>query len=83
MSWDNPTDFEMGLADRQGRMYPESRQCHLCVHIGEDGNPNDESLACQICSRNDARPELNDGSTIKDHYELGGPDEPDERSEEV
>ena len=78
MSWDNPSDYEMGLADAQGRMYPESRQCHLCMHIGADGNPDDESAACLRCTRNESRPNVGDCLTIKDRFELDGPDEPPE-----
>ena len=74
MSLDNPTDFEMGLCDKQGRVYPESRQCHLCTNIGMDGNPNDEDLfACQFCARNP-----NAIEAYKDYFEIYGPDEPPE-----
>jgi hypothetical protein len=78
MSWDNPTDYELGICDAQGRVYPESRQCHLCTNIGMDGNPNNESAACQRCTRNDSRPHVWDCWTIKDRFEIDGPDEPPE-----
>ena len=69
-----PTDFELGICDAQGRVYPESRQCHLCANIGMDGNPNDEDpYTCQFCSRNP-----NAIQACKDYYEIDGPDEPPE-----
>ena len=80
MSWDNPSDLEMGYETRIGRRVfktADPPQCTGCEHVNADNEADDENDWCVFCTRN------NPLTGIKDNYSLSGPDEPDERGEEV
>ena len=80
MSWDNPSDIEMGYETRIGkRVYKtaDPPQCTGCEHVNEDNECDWRTAECEECTRRIQK------MGICDNYSLSGPDEPDERSEEV
>ena len=79
MSWDNPTDLELGYETRIGRRVYKTAdppECTGCENVNADNEADGNSGVCQHCTR--FWP-LTGGT---DNYSLAGPDEPDERSEE-
>ena len=67
MSYENPTDFEMGLCTKEGIYFPESVRCMGCRNLGSDGNPDPENPKCCSCTRNENIP-MNDDLETQDNF---------------
>ncbi len=82
MSWDNPSDLEMGYETRIGRRVYKTAdppQCTGCENLTAENEADIASRTCLRCTRNNL-------STVShwmrtDNYSLAGPDEPDESEE--
>lgn len=73
MSWENPTDIEMGACQRDGRPWPET-ECEECDYADE-GKPDTEADMCVGCIHNPANDDLECKDCLWDGFKQREPDE--------